>query len=473
MRTGGPLFPIAGRSPLPAWLLASGYVGGLASLSAAVVLRQPGVPATKTVWAEDGRIFFAQATSLSFLRTLTTLHDGYVQLFPRLAVQLARLLPLADVATTLALTGAISVAGLACLVFHMAKGHIAAPAIRAFLPAGMVLLPVANAELLNNLVNVPWWLFFAAFWALLWRPRTIPGQVGAGILCFLAAASEPLVALFLPIAIARVIAVRDPREQASGAGLLVGLAYQALAIASSGTRALTSPGNLHAIGQSFAVRAGLGLFGGVKGSNWLLLNYKNLSVTVGAVILCAVVGAGLLARAARVRAFVVVAAAYAVVCFVVPVWLRDVANVVQGITVQVAARYQAVPLLLLVSAVLVLADYLAREGAAPAFAWLTTEQTTPRLVVTSWRALATFVICLALFVPSWVVDFRSPNQRSAGPNWSQEVAKVVGKCRVDKSATVVVPIDPPGWSALLECIGLTTSAATAEGGPAVAGDKPG
>ncbi|HXW78165.1 MAG TPA: hypothetical protein VEJ84_01635 [Acidimicrobiales bacterium] len=459
MRPEGSLFPTAGRSPLPAWLLATGYVCGWAGLSVVVLLRQSGVPATKTVWAEDGRIFYSQATMSSFWHTLVTLHNGYVQLFPRLSVQLALLVPPADVAATLAITGAISLAGLACLVFHMAKGHIATPAVRTLLPVAMVLLPVANTELLNNLVNVPWWLFFAAFWALLWRPRSIAGLAGSAAVCFLAAASEPLVALFLPLAVARAVSVRSVAEQAPGAGLLLGLVYQALVIVPSGAKALSSPGGLQGIGQSFAIRAGLGLVGGVKGTNWLFLHDKDASVALGGVVVCLIVVIGALTRAPRVRTFALVAAGYSVACFVVPVWLRDVAEVVKVGQVQIAGRYQAVPLLLLASAVLVLADHFGREGAAPAFAWITTEKTTPRVIVTSWRGLAAVVLCLALFAPTWVTDFRQPNQRSAGPIWSTQVAKGVAQCRGrdHNGGTVAVPISPPHWTAKLECSVLTSS----------------
>ena len=453
----GPLFPTAGRSPLPAWLLATGYVCAWAGLSTVVLFRQSGVPATKTVWAEDGRIFYSQATMLPFWHTLVTLHNGYVQLFPRLTVQLALLVPPVDVATTLALTGAISLAGLACLVFHMSKGHIATPAIRALLPVAMVLLPVANTELLNNLVNVPWWLFFAAFWALLWRPRSAAGLAGAAAVCFLAAASEPLVALFLPVAVARAVSVRNIADQAPGAGLLLGLVYQAVVIVPSGAKALSSPGGLQGIGQSFAVRAGLGLVGGVKGTNWLFLHDRELSVALGGVILCTIVIAGTLTRAARVRAFTLVAAGYSIVCFVVPVWLRDVAEAVRVGTVQVAGRYQAISLLLLVSAVLVLADHLGGEGAAPAFGWITTDKTTPRVIVTSGRGLGAVVLCLALFAPTWVTDFRQPNQRSAGPIWASQVTKGLAQCRARKGGTATLSISPPHWTAVLECTVLTNS----------------
>ena len=86
----------------------------------------------------------------------------------------------------------------------------------------MALLPVATSELLDNMVNLPWWLFFAAFWAFLWRPQTAAGRVVAGAVCFLATASEPLVALFVPLAVVRALVLRPLREHAAAAGAGVG-----------------------------------------------------------------------------------------------------------------------------------------------------------------------------------------------------------------------------------------------------------
>ncbi len=416
-RPGSALFPAAGRSHLPPGALAIGYVAGFAAASGAALLRQPGVPAIKTIWAEDGRIFYAQATTLSFWRTLTTLHNGYMQLFPRLAVQLARLVPVADASTVLALIGALSLGALCCLVFHMARGHIASPGLRGLLAAGMVLLPVANVELLDNLVNVPWWLFFAAFWALVWKPRSGPGRAVAALLCFLAAASEALVGLFLPLALARWATLRETKEQAATVGLVLGLLYQAVVILPSGAKALSSPGGLHDIGQSFAVRVGLGVVGGVKGTDWLAVHGRQLSIALGIVAIGAVLLFGLWARSARVRLFVLVATVYSAICFVVPVWLRDVAGALQAGTVRIAGRYQAIPVLLLMSAVLVLADYFAREGAAFAYPWWRARSP----AVPSRRALAAVAVCTVLFLPSWVADFRALINVRAGhlgrPRW--------------------------------------------------------
>ncbi|HUC13050.1 MAG TPA: hypothetical protein VMS00_01230, partial [Acidimicrobiales bacterium] len=154
-------------------------MAGLVAIGAAALLRQSGLPATSTIWAEDGRIFYAQALRMSFWQTLVTPHDGYGQLFPRVVVQVARLATAGQAAEIMAIAGAFSLAAIACLVFHMARAHIASPALRSLLAASMVLLPVAGAELLDNVVNVPWWLFFASFWALLWRPNSAPGRAAA------------------------------------------------------------------------------------------------------------------------------------------------------------------------------------------------------------------------------------------------------------------------------------------------------
>ena len=140
-----PLFPPARRSSLPWPLLVCGYTGGFVLVVVLALARQSGLPATGTLWAEDGVIFYSQAVAHSVLHTLVASYNGYGQLVPRLAVQLTGLGPLRDVPTTVALSGAVGLALVSCLVFHMARGLITSPALRALLVASMVLLPLAVA----------------------------------------------------------------------------------------------------------------------------------------------------------------------------------------------------------------------------------------------------------------------------------------------------------------------------------------
>jgi hypothetical protein len=439
----GLLFPVAARSPKSRPSLAGAYVTALVAIGAAALLRQSGLPATSTIWAEDGQIFYAQALRMSFWRTLVTLHDGYGQLFPRVVVQVARVAAPGQAAEILAGVGAFSLAGIACLVFHMARGHIASPALRALLVASIVLLPVASAELLDNVVNVPWWLFFASFWALLWRPYSTAGRAAAGLVCLLAAASEPLVGLFLPLSIARAIALPNARDQAPTVGIVSGLLYQVLVMVRSSGNIVSSAGSLQGLAQSFSVRVGLGLAGGEKGTDWLFVHERPIAVGLGAVVLCSLLAiAVFLGGSLRVRAFTLAAASFCVGCYVVPVWLRGLAPTMKIARVEVASRYQAVPVLLLVSTILVIADH-----------WAKARTVTPQ----RWRSVMVVAVCACLLGPTWVVDFRDSNQRSAGPAWGAEVARATSQCRRTPTATVSLPIDPPGWNVSLRCGDLLTS----------------
>jgi hypothetical protein len=431
--------------------VAAAYVTGVVAIAATALLRQSGLPATSTIWAEDGRIFYAQALRTSFWHTLVTPHDGYGQLFPRVAVQVARLAAPGQAAEILAIGGAFSLAAIACLVFHMARGHIASPTLRGLLVAAMVLLPVATGELLDNVVNVPWWLFFASFWALLWRPRSATGRASAGLVCFLAAASEPLVGLFLVLSGARALALRDARDQAPTVGIVSGLLYQVVVMVRSSGNIVSSGGSVQGLAQSFTERVGLGLAGGEKGTDWLFTHARPIAVGLGAVVLCSLVTVGVFfGGSLRVRLFTLAAAGFCAVCYLVPVWLRGLGPSMQIARVEVASRYQVVPVLLLVSTIFVIADHWgkARSMSAPPDGSYGSYGSYGSW---NWRPVMAVALCACLLGPTWVVDFRDANQRSAGPAWRAQVAGATAQCRRAPSATVSLAIDPPGWDVSVPC----------------------
>ncbi len=445
------LFPPAGPTPWPPAMVAGGYVLGAALLTALALLRQSGVAATNTVWAEDAKIFYAQALNMPFGRTLFRTYDGYAQIVPRLLAQIARGAPPGRAAEIFAVAGAIGFATTACLVFHMSRGHIRPAAVRALLVASMALLPVATSELLDNMVNLPWWLFFAAFWAFLWRPQTASGRVMAGAVCFLATASDPLVALFVPLAVVRAFALRARREHAAAAGMALGLVYEGMARLVSGGKPFT-PAPLGGIGQDYAERVGLSLLGGMKASGWLVARSPTAAVTLGAVVACAVVVTGLSVGNLEVRCFTVVAAVFSAVCFVVPVWLRGVSAVLRTSPLAEAGRYQVVPLLLLASIALVVAGDLARPSGSRVARGAYARPLHSAVAKTpGWIPIAVPVACAVLLLPTWVADFRDANLRSAGPAWPAQLARAAAHCRESHAATATLRIDPPGWKAVLTC----------------------
>lgn len=477
-----PLFPLAAPSRWPRPLLACGYGVGFVLLAAVALVRQAGVPATQTLWAEDGLIFYSQALAHSFWRTLITAYNGYDQLVPRLVIQLAKVAPIADVSTVVALSGAGGLAALGCLVFHMSRGHIASPALRGLLVAAMVALPLANVEMLNNLVNLPWWLFFAAFWALLWRPDTTAGRVTAGLICCLAAASEPLVGVFVALAAFRVWALPRLKEQASTVGLAIGLVYQAaVVLGNHGENAFPKAG-LSGLPADFALRVGLGWLGGMRGTDAVVRWDRSIAEVLGALLFAAIVVVGFKLGSRQVRAFTIATAVMAPVCFAVPVWLRGAGPFMQlaATSVGYGGRYAATSILMLVSAILVLAGHLSSDrhrrapvqapAPAPAPAAAPAHFPDRALPIVSWRGAAgsssssaagsrarlAFVVCCVLLLPAWVADFRDANGRADGPTWQSQLSVAVATCRTATRARVVdVAIDPPRWMVYLPCRDLT------------------
>jgi hypothetical protein len=406
-------------------------------------------------------IFYSQSLVHSFWRTLITAYNGYDQLAPRLIIQLTKLAPVADASTVVALCGGAGLAALGCLVFHMSRGHIPSPALRGLLVVAMVALPLANVEMLNNLVNLPWWLFFAAFWALLWRPETRVGRATAGLICCLAAASEPLVGVFVLLAAFRVWALPRLKEQASTVGLAIGLVYQgSVVLGSNGENSFPKAG-LSGLPGDFALRVGLGWLSGLRGTDTVVRWDRSLAEVLGGVLFASIVVAGVKLGSKQGRAFVIATAIMTPICFAVPVWLRGSGPFMQLATTSVGygGRYAATSILMVVSAVLVLAGQLSpdRRRRAPAhFADGTVPSGAAGNSSGGSRSRWAFVACCVLLVPAWVADFRDTNGRAHGPTWQSQLSLAVATCRAEARGSMVeVAIDPPRWTVLVPCRDIT------------------
>ncbi len=180
-----PLFPIAPEPKSGRRSMVGLYPVAFVGITLAILWRQSGVGATNTIWAEDGSLFYRDAVSQAGISNLVHVYGGYVQLLPRLVFEVIRFVPLRDVASVIAVTGAALVAGLSLIVFRSSAALLRSPIIRGLLVVSMTLLPAAPGELLDNVVNVQWWFVFASFWVLFWRPRSHFGRVAAGTVCLL------------------------------------------------------------------------------------------------------------------------------------------------------------------------------------------------------------------------------------------------------------------------------------------------
>ena len=378
-----------------------------------MLARQAGVPAWRTLWAEDRTVFLPQALSAP-VRSIFTPFAGYLELYPRLIADVVAWFPLTDAAAGFAIAGALTASCMAVFVFHASRDHVHRPELRVLLAASVVLLPTALEEIANNAVNTSWYLLFAAFWALLWRPRSRWGRAAAALTCFAAAASNPLAALYLPLATARLVALPRLREHAATLGWLAGglLQVPAVLTLSRGHVATTLAKALAFFGQNVILATVAGHRGTdlLRSAGWL---GAGAAIATAAAALAAV---WVWRRGEPgVRAFVVWAVALGLLLTVAAVLIGG--HVVEpskrpDLYVR-GSRYAQPAILLLVSAAIVAVDGFLRRRALR--------------YVRAAHATAV-VLLVAVLGTTWVSDFRYANSRAGYAPWPVHLARIEERC---------------------------------------------
>lgn len=421
-----PAQPLAPRAGLPRWAFVLVQIAAVALGALVMLARVGGRPVWESVYAEDPSIFLPWA--LGHPWHLLEAYAGYLQLVPRLIGQVAALVPIRDASVPFAVGGALVAAGCALFTYHASAGHVSSRWLRALLGLSVLLLPVAQLEIADTGVNSLWYLLIALFWAALWRPRSRSGASVAAVVAFAAAASSSLGIFFAPLFAARAIAVpRRIREQAATLGWALGCALQLLVIVIS-HQSRFSPRNpvnavlfythdvlLPALGWhlSWNLRDALGLTGA--------------TALVGGFI-AVVLAAGLATQGRRCRVFVVTAVlAGLVLTFFTSILAWGGPDQPIGIGVEHGARYSTVPILLLVAALIVVADGWARSW------W-------PRP-----KAVVAVTVLVAVLAAGWVTDFRYPVSRLAGSpsEWALTADQWLRYCQHRPSGTITVTF--PNW----------------------------
>jgi hypothetical protein len=394
--------------------------------TAVVLARQPGTDALQAIWAEDGTIFLAQAVALPVDHAFLTLYAGYLHAVPRILAELAAALPLPLADAVLSGGAALVVAALALLVYRASAGQVRSPVIRAALAGAMVLVPVGQAEVLDNVANLHWFFMFAAFWVLLWRTRHPMALAAGGLVVFLAGASDPLTLLLAPLAVARLVGLRGWRDRFFSVAFAAGLLPQIAAIVvSGGDRQFPLVGNPVKLVGWFAYHV---VAQGVFGAR--LVAHLGVSTVALAGLAMLMVGAAavlvLQGRAGDRTPVIILAGLMSVLFFAVPVVMTGVS----------APRYAVVPVLLMYSAFACLLD--AAAHAVPAAAW---------------RGVRLGM--LALVVLTAATSFLVPGPRADAARWDIELHRASVTCsRAPVPAVIRVPVAPPGWDVPLSCRAL-------------------
>ena len=387
-------------------------------------------------WAEDGSILLQGAFEHGFVDSLLIPYAGYLILAPRLIGEVGAAVPLRDAAAAIAISAALVVALCGLVVWVAAAGLIRNPYLRGTLVVLTVLSPVASLESIAAGSYVLWYMLFASFWLLLWRPKTTGGAVLGGLFVLATGLSTPGLWFFAPLAALRLIAASDRRDAAILAGYAIGAAVQVPVLASN-NEAAVEPQWTNDIWTSYLQRV---LDGGVLGEwlggiaweqfGWLLL-----------IVLLAAGVAGLLCVALRsspqIRAFTAIAVGTSLLMFVASAYQRAVgaqmmwpANVHFGN----AGRYAIVPALLLASAVFVAIDRWPRPLPGPR-----------RL---PWAGLVAVVIAAIAIGSSFDVSDTSVR---GGTSWGTAIDEAAASCRSNDSETEPVTISPPGFGLYVSC----------------------
>jgi hypothetical protein len=181
------------------WLLPP--VGFLLAL-ALVISRRPDVVTHAQLWAEDGKLVFADVYNHGLLATLLVPESGYFQTLPVLVAGLVRPLPLASVPLVMN-TAALAVRALpvALLLSKRARTISDDLRVRALLAALYAALP-GLAEADGNMDNALWFMAVAAVIVLMLAPASSAGERVFDAAILLACATTGVFVLALaPLAI--------------------------------------------------------------------------------------------------------------------------------------------------------------------------------------------------------------------------------------------------------------------------------
>lgn len=379
--------------------------------------RIPGRPAWSTVYGEDYWEFLLQA--IQYPWHLFIPYNGYEQLVPRLVAQFARYLPITEASRLFAVTGAVIAAACGLFVYHATAGHIRSTSLRVLLGAAVVLLPGAPMEIADSVTNTLWYLLIAAFWALLWRPRTRGGTFAAALVAFAAAASNIMVVLLAPLIAMRMFVLRRPREHVASAGWLAGCLIQVPGVlARHDARLSGTPATPHQALAFYAHEVVLPSLGWHFSLRLQALAGKMTATLIVAVIVTTVFAAIMVSQAAN-RPFAITAA---VAGFGFPVFSvlvnRHVIPAARAALpwMEPAARYTALPIFLIECTAVLGADYLLRKRTARG--------------ARRPQAVTVAAILVVVLGTGWLADFRYPGYRSnAAWDWAPIAAKWQRDCQ--------------------------------------------
>jgi hypothetical protein len=384
------------------------------------LLRQPAAGGLDTMWAEDGQVLLADAANKSFLRALVTPFSGYYQAVPRLLAESALLFPASWAAAVYAIEAALATALLALVVYVASAQHLPSRLSRLLVASIAVASPLAITGIPVSLANVHWPGMYALFWILLWSPGGRAGRVVGLVIAALIPATNILVILFVPLALARAVTVRGWHSKALSALVCTGAAFHLVVLATAKNSRLVSPMVWGAVSSFFTRTVPATLLGEV-GLGGVLSPRRQDAITALAWLI--VLAALVVAWRGPVRPKWTVAGLAGL--YSALLWGTAVAS-----TGVLATRYTAAAGMLVIAAIAAL--LIPKPG-----------------LVGSVPTIAALLLVAVLYAVNLHADYKL----AEGPSWTASVRQAREQCAQRGVRTVDVVIAPPvmGWGSHLSC----------------------
>lgn len=408
------------------------WAGGAAlfvAVTAAQLVRQSGAPSYRTVWAEDGLIWYWRTPDLGHLFEG---YAGYLQLPSRAFGLAAHVLPIRYLAVYWALAGAVMTTVMAAAVWYLSAQWIGSKVLRAVLALNVPFISSLLLEQTANGVNLIWAYVFVAWWAILFHPQRTRDVVIVCVLVVLGVTSSALALAYAPAVLYLLWLRRDRPTR------IVTVVYFAAALLQAGVSLDTAAesstkSTLADLPGIFLVR---GLGSGLVGERWLPDAWDALGWGLAVIAgLVAVVLTAVLAWRSRGthRTFGLITVAYSVLLFVAPVYWRgtDMFELDPGRTFHaIGTRFTS------------LSVWLFTSGLAILFSGCAVRAHTRRWIV---GGIAVWFAVLA------IAGFRGTNPRSRGPEWLPSVGAAREACAHDPHQIVVLDVVPYPFDVTASC----------------------
>lgn len=464
-RVAAALFPPAPARSGPRWRSVLFSVLFVAAATVASLVRQSGVSAVNSMWAEDGQVFYQSIFRQSYFGALFTSNNGYLDLVPRLFIGVLGHVPVAYAAETFAVTGAIVSSLIALTVYYATAGHVPSRTMRLCMAIPTAVLIFGQEEVGNSIVNIQWYLIYGFFWMLLWTPRTVWGRVVAALVLAGAIGSDPITVAFVPLLAVRLWARpwRESRWQIGG--VLVGAAYQAVGFlqGDAATRPMVPKYDLTFAETGYRHQVLATTFASSHELSFIGLAGKTKAECAGiaALIVIAALGAWL----AKPKWWM------AGVCLVFSVGFFFVVVMQGGMP---NPRYCVVPVLLLIAAAVFLtapptrgaadsADLEGTEGSAspvPGAADAAASNRGGSGRIARWGRLSLFpaaVVCVVVGLNFAASYYGGSIMRSTSESWSSQIHAGTVACEqngVSEAALAIAPGAPRVWRIDVPCSAL-------------------